>query len=191
MNKNTFEFLRTNHALGGRTFFMNEFVDYGRLLFLGMRGKIKRGVYNVAGKKLDKKTLESYWKDIFAVGRNWRAELFDAIFQSKGRDLKIYQNHTFSNDGKFVKFDSNLLDERTLMKDKTPGISLEDYLNSNHTSQGLPNKNVKSGDLYYWFSESENSAARFDAGPNWAGLGCNWDPLGRFPGLGARTVKQD
>src|SRR3989344_8728621 len=50
-----------------------------------------------------------------------------------------------------------------LMQDKTPGISLDEWLDGkNVTSQGFPSSNVKSGDLYYW-SPTIGSVACFYA----------------------------
>ena len=78
------------------------------------------------------------------------------------------------------------------MKNKTPGISLEDYLNNCHTTQGLPNKKVKSGDLYYWYPRSDNnSVAWFFAVSDWASLGCGRFPSVRDSGLGVYAVKRE
>jgi hypothetical protein len=77
------------------------------------------------------------------------------------------------------------------MKDKTPGISLDDYINNNFTDQGLPNKNVKSGDLYYWNPRSDNnSVARFGVGSDGAGLDCDGGPSGTDSSLGVFGIAQ-
>ena len=77
------------------------------------------------------------------------------------------------------------------MEDKTPGILLEDWINGkNITSQGLPNKNISSGDLYYWHPRSDNnSVARFSAGSDRANLGCTRGPSGAYSDLGVRPCK--
>ena len=75
------------------------------------------------------------------------------------------------------------------MKNKTPGISLESWL-QNPTKQGLPNKDTKSEDLFYWFPLSDNnSVARFDAYSVGTDLDCGRSPSGRGSGGGVRAVK--
>ena len=82
--------------------------------------------------------------------------------------------------------------EDCLMKDKNPGILLEDWINGkNISSQGLPNKNISSGNLYYWYPRSDNnSVARFGAFDGRAGLNCNGNPSLADSGLGVRAVKE-
>ena len=127
------------------------------------------------------------YKDITEVREPLRAEWIDADFKVKGRDLYINSNHVLDADGNLIPQNSEILDKGTLMKDKTPGISLDDYLDLNHTKQGLPNKKVKSGDLYYWYPRSDNnSVSRFYAYSVRAGLNCSGDPSGRGPALGVR-----
>ena len=106
--------------------------------------------------------------------------------------MHINYNHVLDSNGNLIPNDSEALDKETLMKDKNPGISLEDYLESNHTGQGLPNKSVKSGDLYYWFPRSDNnSVARFNALDYGANLSCNWYSSNRFGNLGVRAVRRE
>lgn len=117
---------------------------------------------------------QDIYKEITEVRNPWRAEWLDADFKVKNKKLHI---------------NSEVLDKNTLMEDKQ--ISLEDYLFNNHTSQGLPSKKVKSGDLYYWYPRSDNnSVAGFDADSNRAYLVCYWGPSGRGSNLGVRAAKQ-
>ena len=74
------------------------------------------------------------------------------------------------------------------MEDKTPGINLNDWLNSPIT-QGLPKSNIKSGELYYWAPmKDNNSVARFGADSGGAGLFCDGGPSGASASLGVRPV---
>ncbi|MBU2612609.1 MAG: hypothetical protein KKB62_02725, partial [Nanoarchaeota archaeon] len=135
---------------------------------------------------------ENVYNEITKLKSPWRAEWLDADFKVKNGVLHINYNHVLDSNGNLIPKNLEVLDKETLMKDKTPGISLEDYLESNHTSQGLPNKSVKSGDLYYWFPRSDdNSVAWFDADDNGADLNCNWDPSNRDDILGVRAVRRE
>src|SRR3989338_7803701 len=84
--------------------------------------------------------LEIY-KDITEVRDPWRAEWLDADFKVKDKKLYINYNHVLDSNGNLIYKNSEVLDKATLMEDKTPGISLEDYLTNNNTKQGLPSKN--------------------------------------------------
>jgi len=111
--------------------------------------------------KYTKENNSDIYNEITQVRSPWRAEWLDADFKTKGKDLYV-NYHVFDSSGKIIQ-KSKLLDKNTLMKDKTPGISL-DYLLNNPTSQGFPSKNAQSGDLYYWYPRSDNdSVARFIA----------------------------
>lgn len=121
--------------------------------------------------KYTKTNLPEIYNDITKLGNPWRAEWIDAEFKVKNKELYI---------------NLEILDKDTLMKDKQ--ISLEDYLNNNHTSQGLPSKTVKSGDLCYFYPRSDNnSVARFVAGSNGAYFYCDRNTWGS--NLGVRAVR--
>jgi hypothetical protein len=138
-----------------------------------------------------KVNYENIYKDITEVRSPWRGEWLDADFKLKGKDLYINSNHTLDSKGNLIPKNSEILDKNTLMKDKTPGISLDDYINNNFTDQGLPNKNVKSGDLYYWNPRSDNnSVARFGVGSDGAGLDCDGGPSGTDSSLGVFGIAQ-
>ena len=132
------------------------------------------------------------YREITEVRSPWRANWLDADFKVKGGDLYINYNHIVDKEGNLVPKNSEILDKDTLMKDKTPGISLDDYILKNHTSQGLPSKEVMSGDLYYWNPRSDNnSVAGFLVSSVGAGLGCYGDPSDRSSGLGIFAVKRE
>jgi len=134
---------------------------------------------------------ENIYKDITEVRSPWRSEWLDADFKLKGKDLHINYNHILDSKGNLIPKNSEILDKNTLMTDKIPGISLDDYINNNYTNQGLPNKNVKSGDLYYWNPRSDNnSVARFYANSDRAGLNCDWYPSNTNSSLGVFGIAQ-
>lgn len=142
--------------------------------------------------KYIKKYNPELYKEITEVRNPWRANWLDADFKVKGKDLYINYNHTLDSSGNLVPKNSEILDKNTLMKDKIPGISLEDFLELDHTYQGLPSKNVKSGYLYYWNPRSDNnSVAGFIAGSVRAGLGCSGGPSYGVSGLGVFAVKRE
>lgn len=172
-NNNWSQFLMLNQFLGVQTPSLEQKVDYLHLLYLGSQGKIK--VYNASGKQIDSEICEKYLMDIIGVRSPWRAEWIDADFKVKNKRLCI---------------NSEPLDKNTLMEDRQ--ISLEDYINNNHTSQGLPSKKVKSGDLYYLYPRSDNnSVAGFYAGSGKAGLDCCRGPSNWDSSLGVRAVRHE
>lgn len=187
-NNNWFDSLKLNLALGNKTLSTKQFNDYLELLYLGSQGKIK--VYNAKGKQIDSKLCEKYLMDIVKAESSWRAEWLDADFKTKGDKLYLNYNHHLNENGILVPQNSEVLNKNTLMKDKTPGISLENWL-KNPTTQGFPRKDIKSGDLSYWPPGSDNnSVAWFDASSGGAGLVCHWDPSGGGPFLGVRATEQ-
>lgn len=140
--------------------------------------------------KYIKENNPELYREITEVRNPWRANWLDADFKMKGKDLYINYNHFLDNNGILVPKNSEVLDKSTLMETRVPGISLEDYILKNHTSQGLPSKKVKSGSLYYWSpGKDNNSVARFSS--VWAGLDCDWDPSDRDSDLGVFAVKRN
>jgi hypothetical protein len=74
------------------------------------------------------------------------------------------------------------------MKDKIPGIDLEEWLN-NSTKQGLPNPKTKQGQLHYWYPRA-NYVAWFVADLDWASFGCDRSPAYSSPSLGVFAVRE-
>jgi len=148
--------LMTILSLGCKVPNFKEEVDYLKLLYLASQEKVD--VYNVSGKRVDSKLCEQYFLDIVGLKSPSRGEWVEDRFTSKDtkdNKLRILNDYTMLNDEREMDFqNSEILDENTLMENKTPGISLKDFLLKNHTSQGLPNKNVESGDLYYGHPQS-------------------------------------
>ena len=126
---------------------------------------------------------QNIYNEFTEVRNPWRAEWLDANFKVENKGVYILTE----NESKKEKL------EECLMSNKTPGISLEDWINGkNITSQGLPNKNISSGSLYYYYPRSDNnSVARFYADSGWAFLDCNWFPSGTVSSLGVRPCKAE
>src|SRR3989344_9024162 len=124
---------------------------------------------------------QNIYNEITEVRDPWRAEWLDANFKVEKNELYLLTE----NESKKEKL------EDCLMEDKNPGILLEDWINGkNISSQGLPNKNISSGSLYYWHPRSDNnSVARFGAYDGRTLLGCCRDPAYADSGLGVRAVK--
>lgn len=184
-NNNWFEFLKMNLSLGNSTLTLKHFPDFGRLLYKGMKEEIK--VYDVSGKQLDTKFLGNVFYDIFGVKSPWREEFIDAYFKVKDKNLYINSNHVLDTNGNLIPNNSEILDKNTLMKDETPGISLEDWL-ENPTKQGFPKSDCKKGDLVYLFPRRDNnSVVGFDAYDYRVSLFCYRSPSNRGANLGVRS----
>ena len=136
------------------------------------------------------KEYQTIYNGITQRGVNWKGEWLDVDFKFKNKKLYINYNHVFNSNGNLIPKNSELLDSNTLMKDKAPGINLEDYITKNHTQQGLPNKNVKPGYSHYYSPNKDNiSVARFGAGHDRVALNCGRHQSGAYPGLSARACK--
>jgi len=126
------------------------------------------------------------FEEITAVRSPWRATWLDADFKVEGREFVVY--YYIFEEGKVVKKRKKLA-RNTLEENRTPGISLENWI-KNPTKQGLPKNSIESGNLYYWSpGKDNNSVARFNAGSGRAYLGCNGDPQGSDADLGVFVAK--
>ena len=133
--------------------------------------------------------LQTLYNEITEVRSPWRANWLDADFKVINGILHINYNHSIQN-GILTPRNSEPLNAKTLMENRTPGVSLDSWL-SNSTSQGLPKTDITEGKLYYWSPMSDNnSVARFDADSGRADLGCYGDPSGASPELGVYAVAQ-
>lgn len=141
--------------------------------------------------KYIKETNKELYSEITQVRSPWRANWLDADFKMINGDLHMNYNHKMNESGVLVPQNSEVIDRNTLMNNRTPGISLDDYILKNHTSQGLPSKDVKKGNLYYWSpGKDNNSVAGFNAGSDGADLDCGRDPSSRGSGRGVFAVKR-
>jgi len=127
--------------------------------------------------------LRSVFEDITKVQSPYRAEWFDTRFSRAGRDMKITYPIYKGNHWEYITEDL----QDCLMENKTPGIVLDDWL-KNATPQGLPLKDSKQGNLYYWVPIDERVAG-FGANSDGACLSCDGDPTDRNGALGVRCVR--
>ncbi len=140
--------------------------------------------YDAQGNKHDPKRLERAFKEITEVSSFWRAQWLNHSYSQKDGIIQVTY-HKFVN-GKLEQV-TEPLDEDTLMQDKLPRISLEDYV-ENPTSQGLPRKSVKEGSLWYWHPR-EGGVAGFVADADGAGLYCNGNPRCSYSVVGVAVAK--
>ena len=120
--------------------------------------------------------------EILTVRNPWRSEWLDADFKVINGKLHINYNHKTINN-QLQPQNSEILEE-CLMEDKTPGISLEDWLD-NPTKHGLPRADVKKGSINYWKPLTDNnSVAWFNANCGRAILNCNRYPSNQVSSLG-------
>ena len=126
--------------------------------------------YDAQGNKHDSKRLDQAFNEITEVRNPWRAEWLGHRYSKQENQLQVTYNKFV--DGKLTKV-TEPLDEDTLMENRTPGISLESWI-ENPTSQGLPRKTVEKGSLYFWHPR-DKSVAVFNANAGWSYLNCNWN----------------
>ena len=184
--KNWFESHKLLQEQGNRMLIIPEFIEFLKYLKSQSNNQEYQNIYkNITGGK-------NYWK----------AEWLDADFKINPKldffrednnilRLLIRYNHILDSNRNLIPKNLKYLDLNTLMKDKTPGINLEDFLNYSHTTQGLPTKEVKSGNNYYWYPRRDNnSVARFSSVNDKASLVCNGNPSYANSNLGVRAVKE-
>ncbi len=128
--------------------------------------------------------LLTAWNEITKVREPWRSEWFDNRFVKEND--KWYTIYYKINPNGILELAKEPLED-CLMKNKLPGIDLEDWL-ERANSQGLPPKDVKSGSLHCWYPKNDH-VARFGAFSVWAFLFCCGDPQFSGSGLGIRAAK--
>ena len=139
--------------------------------------------------KYTKDNHKDIYNEITQVKSPWGAEWLDADFKKEDGKLYIHSKHIYQG-GNLTPQISQPLQKNTLMKNRTPGISLDSWIES-PTKQGFPSNKTNSGNLYYWAPMSDNnSVGRFSAGSGGAGLYCGRDPSGGVSVLGVRAAKQ-
>ena len=126
------------------------------------------------------------FKEIKEVRSPWRANWINARFEKRKQEMYMISENALKNiniiHGTF-EIEETKLDD-FLDKDRTPGISLDDWLDSN-ARHGLPQQKIKQGDLYYWYPR-DGAVARFVAVSGRADLSCGVDPLDSDASLGVR-----
>ena len=159
-----------------------QFLDYLSQLKAALNGK---KIYYVDGSIInDPKVIESALDGILKERESWRGEFIDAYFIQKDGVLtinygyRLYEKqirHTFSES----------LSEDTLMENKW--INLDELLR-NSTSQGLPKKDISTGDVNYRRPMDE-TVSRFVADSDWAVLNCGGDSGSSYDRRGVRRAK--
>ena len=164
------------HANGERMPTIPEFTEFLKYLRANSSGV----------KDASQSEVTTILDDILTVRSPYRAEWLDA-------DFKVYKNGLNVN---YYVFENGSIAQKTeqledcLMKDKTPGIDLDSWLN-NTTKQGLPKANVADGTIWYWFPRSDNnSVAGFIGNAVRAVLICDWYPTDTNPSLGVRAIRR-
>ncbi|MEK6830268.1 MAG: hypothetical protein AABY15_09195 [Nanoarchaeota archaeon] len=142
----------------------------------------KERIYNECGKRIPKTTITQTLNDIYEQRSPYRAEWLNSQFTHKNNNWYI-KHLVFDNEGQ-PKEVIEQLDPDTLMEDRAPGISLEDWL-KRATPQGLPSTKTKNGSLCYWYSR-DGAVAGFGADAGGVLLVCVGDPQGSDGGLGVR-----
>lgn len=127
-----------------------------------------------------KKANPMVYKDITQVRVPLRSEWIDAYFEQREDGMYILTED---------RTKAEKLDEDTLMEERSPGISLDSWL-ENPTSQGLPRKDVKRGELSYYVPEN-GRVGMFVALSLRASLICTRDPSTRYYFQGVRAVRKD
>mgnify|MGYP001610769040 CR=1 FL=1 len=151
--------------------------------FIDLITLLKSGnAYDGTGTKLHQPQINTILDDLLMVRAPWRSEWLDAQFKIEKKS-KTITYHTITPQG-LQQVTEPL--EDGLMKDKIPGIDLEDWL-QRATPQGLPPKNVKEGSLYYWHP-GNGTVAGFDAFSVRADFDCNWSPRGSYSAHGVRSI---
>ena len=156
---------------------VRQFVDFLNLLQTD-------NAYDGSGAKLSRQERTDLFKDITEQRAPYRAEWLDAQYTKQGKIWQVTYTKVQPN-GSLTKVTEPL--EACLMENKTPGISLEDWL-QRATRQGLPSPNVKSGSLSYW-SPTNNGVSRFWAVSVRVYLYCVGDPRFSSAGLGTRAAR--
>jgi hypothetical protein len=122
--------------------------------------------------------VESILDDILTVRDPWRAEWLNAKFEETNGEMNVH--YLINSNGSLV--DKTEVLEDCLMKDKTPGINLDYWINT-PGKQNLPLKKNPKGKLYYWFPR-DGRVAWFVASSDWALLYCDWNPTDVYSSLG-------
>lgn len=172
------EALKLNLTLGNFTLNPRQGLDLLIDVKKGISGE--RKLYDALGNKVGADRLRVLYNEIVEVRSPRRSEWLDARF---GID-----------DGKSVIFYNHVLDAQRKLKpriidDLLPCLQGDDYFNLDKANgQGLATS-PGNGEMTFW-CPADGAVAGFDAGSDWAGLDCNWNPNHRYDSLGVRAVRR-
>ena len=124
--------------------------------------------------------LLQLYNEITEVRNSWRGNWLDAYFEKKKDGLYLLTSN---------KIKSEKL-ETCLMENKTPGISLEQWIDrKNVTRQGIPSENIKIDDNGLWYSHPvDGRIARFYVGYLNSDIKCDRGPSPGSSNLGVFGV---
>ncbi len=143
-------------------------------------------IYDARGNPVSATKLQQFWDDVSKVTDPYRAEWLDAVFQKLGKNARFnIAYHRIQPKGILVPVTEPL--SPYLAEDKTPGISLENWLRT-ATEHGLPQTATLAGQLWYWCPQP-GAVARFGANSVGALLVCGGSPQDSDPGRGVRPVR--
>ena len=125
---------------------------------------------------------QKIFKEITEARDPWRAEWLNAKFEQRSDSRYMLSQNAIEN-GKCGNIEQKLTNY--LNEDKTPGISLDAWLDSK-TSHGLPEPTINNGKFYYWAPVS-GYVARVDALSLRAVLDCDGHPEALNPSLGVHA----
>jgi hypothetical protein len=114
---------------------------------------------------------QDLFKDITEVRDPYRANWLNARFDKRKDGLYLVSENVLIN-GQYKKQEQKLTD--FVKSDKAPGISLDDWIDSD-APHGLPKAKTATGNLYYW-APTDKRVAGFYANSGGANLCCNGDP---------------
>jgi hypothetical protein len=125
------------------------------------------------------------FKDITEVKSPWRAEWINARFEKTGNKINMISENVLNN-GKYIT--PNIKLDTYLINDRTPGISLDEWLDSN-AKHGLPKSGINQGELSYW-APVDGRVSWFGAGSDRTCLICHWDRSFTHSVLGVRACRE-
>lgn len=181
-NMNQDEAVMLNLLRGRRTppvLLLNRILNY---LQKGIKGE--GTVYDNRKNKMDPTSVRKIYEDFVKAQPPWRFEWLEDRYGQRGSGLFVLTDAILDATGKIVYAKQELLGRDTLMEDKTPGISLDDWV-QNPTAQGFPREDVKGGDFYSWYPRN-GAGARLFADAGRAYLYCDASRAIRLPILGVR-----
>ena len=176
-NINWEQALTLNLRLGNITLTPRQHGDLRALLEDGANGK--RKVYYGNGQIISRPALVVMRDEILKITDPWRSEWLDARFVNKGKVLNIEYGHRLQANNKLVPTYSEPLE----------AFANQGWVDSaSLNKQGFPQKASKKQELHFW-TPSNGTVARFDAGSGGSDLGCDRDPSVANSHLGVRPVR--